>query len=167
MTRGVSSGSRLSPDESTVRPLSPRSIVLFEDDPAQVQVMRHLLRRLTPRSRVQSFTDGAFGLRELMDQADASTRSSAPPSLILLDLAMPGLDGFEVLRELKAHEQLALVPVIIISSSANPRDIRRAYAEGANAYLTKVIDFEEYRRKFEVLVDFWLTAAELFHARPH
>jgi CheY-like chemotaxis protein len=102
-------------------------------------------------------TDGGTGL-------DLLRGNCAPPlqtALVLLDLNLPGLDGRELLAAIKADLSTRLLPVVVFSTSANPRDIAASYAAGANAYHVKPVSFNDHLSKLRSLFDYWLTNAVL------
>lgn len=83
------------------------------------------------------------------------------PSLIVLDLNLPGLDGRTVLTAVRNHARLRTVPVVIFSTSSNPSDIEWCYANGANSYHVKEMDYTAFKRGVEMLVEYWLEAVRL------
>ena len=85
----------------------------------------------------------------------------ALPALMLLDLNLPGVDGRELLQRFRRDDRLRTVPVIILSTSANPRDVRFCYEAGANGYMVKPVDLNRLERMLHALVEFWLRAAVL------
>lgn len=80
------------------------------------------------------------------------------PDVILLDLHMPGMDGFEVLRWLKAQEAVQYIPVIMLTTSQSKRDVQQAYEQRASAYLTKAVTFEAFLGQVKSFVEFWIKA---------
>jgi CheY-like chemotaxis protein len=87
---------------------------------------------------------------------------SAPrPGLILLDLNLPGTDGREVLRQIKQDDALKSVPVVIFTTSNNPKDIEACYRQGVNGYMIKPMDFKLLKRSIQTLLDFWFDVAIL------
>jgi DNA-binding response OmpR family regulator len=83
------------------------------------------------------------------------------PELILLDLNLPKKDGLEVLREVKADGRLALIPVIVLTTSDREHDVKKAYSMHANCYLTKPLEIDEFISKVRAIEDFWLLHARL------
>jgi len=83
------------------------------------------------------------------------------PALMLLDLNLPGIDGRELLQLFRQDDRLRIVPVVVFSTSANPRDIRFCYGAGANAYMVKPVDLDRLERMLQALVAFWLHAVVL------
>ena len=126
-----------------------RRVLLVEDDGAHRWVIRRLL-------------ENAFGEEVSVEEAvtgeKALERAAAGLGLdlILLDLGLPGLDGFEVLRQLRAAEPTRRVPVIVVSSSKDEDDVRRAYEEGANSFISKSDSPEKTLQRLRLLPIYWL-----------
>lgn len=126
-----------------------RRVLLVEDDGAHRWVIRRLL-------------ENAFGEEVLVEEAvtgeKALERAASGPALdlVLLDLGLPGLDGFEVLRRLRAEDRTRRVPVIVVSSSEEEDDVRRAYEEGANSFISKSDSPEKTLQRLRLLPVYWL-----------
>lgn len=126
-----------------------RHVLLVEDDGSHRWVIRRLL-------------ESAFGqevsVEEVATGEKALERATADPALdlILLDLGLPGVDGFEVLRRLRAEERTRRVPVIVVSSSEQEDDVRRAYEEGANSFISKSDSPEKTLQRLRLLPVYWL-----------
>ncbi|HZI67019.1 MAG TPA: response regulator [Thermoanaerobaculia bacterium] len=126
-----------------------RRVLLVEDDGAHRWVIRRLI-------------ENAFGEEVSVEEAvtgeKALERAAADPTLdlILLDLGLPGVDGFEVLRRLRAEERTRRVPVIVVSSSEQEEDVRRAYEEGANSFISKSDSPERTLQRLRLLPVYWL-----------
>ena len=128
-------------------------ILLVEDNLDHAELARRGLERGCQAARVLHLRDGGTALRYLLDDA---LPLSGRPSLILLDLRLPGVDGLEVLGSIKSSAQLVSIPVVILSSSAAPGDITAAYGMGANSYLVKPADFAAITRQMNDLSVYWL-----------
>ncbi|MGI9032298.1 MAG: response regulator [Acidimicrobiales bacterium] len=113
------------------------AVLMVEDDPQQARLMAECLRRAGLGRRLGVHPDGETALRRLHEPGDGGR-----PDLVLLDLRLPGLGGDEVLAEIKSHPDLRRIPVVVISGSAEPADVARAYALGANCYVVKAPTFE-------------------------
>lgn len=126
-----------------------RRVLLVEDDGSHRWVIRRLL-------------ENAFGEEVAVEEAVTGeralerTKADPTPDLILLDLGLPGLDGFEVLRRLRADDRTRRVPVIVVSSSEEESDVRRAYEEGANSYISKSDSPEKTLQRLRLLPVYWL-----------
>lgn len=126
-------------------------ILLVEDNETDLWLFQEAFQALSIEHELEIARDGERALHRLQD--------GEPPDLILLDINMPKLDGFEVLSAIRAHPKLCLLPVIMLSSSRDPRDVRRAHELGANSYLCKATqDFTDLVGDFD---RYWLRRAEL------
>lgn len=126
-------------------------ILLVEDNETDIWLFQEAFEALNIRHDLEIARDG--------ERALARLRSHPPPDLILLDINMPKLDGFEVLEAVRQHPMLCLIPVIMLSSSRDQRDVRRAHELGANSYLCKATqDFTDLVGDFD---RYWLRRAEL------
>ncbi|HUG60828.1 MAG TPA: response regulator [Methylomirabilota bacterium] len=132
------------------RPQAPVRILVIDDDEADRLVIARALRKVRPGIQIVEATTAAEGLDRL---------DEAAPDLVLLDLRMPGVDGFSVLKSAKTGAERADVPVVVLSTSSNPDDVRRAYRLNANAYVQKPSTLDEYERLARRLVDFWVETA--------
>jgi CheY-like chemotaxis protein len=126
-------------------------IALIEDNPADVRLFKEAFRDAGP-SEIVTLSDG----EQALDYLYRSMHSGAMlPNLIVLDLNLPKVHGFEVLERIKADGHLKRMPVAILSTSAADRDIRRAYELHANCYLKKPIDLDDYELVCSALKRFW------------
>ncbi len=117
-------------------------VLLVEDDPGYALLVSKSFAVASRNSRLHAVTDGRQALRFLRQ---AGEHAGAPrPGLILLDLSLPGLHGLDVLAEIKADPALMIIPVVIMSSSRHPGDIRRSYELHANAYVVKPADSGDF-----------------------
>ena len=130
-----------------------RPILLIEDNDDHAELIARLLDRVG--GRVVRVVDGD----EAMGYLAANSARDEPrgnPSLVLLDLRLPKMDGIAVLRQLKESDECRTTPVIVLSSSAEPCEVARAYANHANGYLVKPIDFDGFARMLEAVASYWL-----------
>ena len=127
-----------------------QSILVIEDSDEDFETIERVIRR-AGRYRVIRALNGEHGLCLLR-----SEELSQGASLVLLDLNMPGLDGRDVLHEIKTDENLQLNPVVVFTTSPNPRDIQCCYRNGANSYHLKPIDLHEFEAVVQTIVDYWL-----------
>lgn len=107
------------------------SVYLVEDDPDHVLLITRAIEEVAAQAEIQAFADGESALNSLRDA------SRAAPDLVLLDIKMTGLSGFDVLAAIKADERLRRIPVVMVTSSELPTDIARAYNLGASGYISK------------------------------
>jgi CheY-like chemotaxis protein len=134
-------------------------VLLVEDDEDDVRLTREALKD----SKVfVSFTvapDGEDALRRL--RREGPYASVAVPDLILMDLNLPGMSGREILEELKRDEKLKRIPVVVLTTSDAETDIAKCYDLGANCYITKPVDFEQFIRIIKSIDNFWFTVVKL------
>ncbi|WP_306056791.1 response regulator [Natronococcus wangiae] len=154
--RDASAPERDSSDESRT---DDTDILLVEDNPGDVRLLREALAVTDIPHRLHVVTDGTEALDYVYRRNGFD--DAAQPDLILLDLNLPQTDGHDVLNELKADPQHSRIPIIVLSSSSEDEDIRRAYAAGANAYLTKPVDPNELVDRVELIETFWFSLAHL------
>ena len=130
---------------------SKRDILLVEDDPNDIDLVRRVLRRLGFESRLEVCVDGA----EAMQVLENRVARGALPRVVLLDLKLPGLSGVEVLRRIRSIESLVALPVVVLTSSMLGSDVDACYEIGANSYVVKPVDPDEFRRVVETLGIYW------------
>ena len=130
-------------------------IVAVEDNSADTQLLREALRLSMGEFTLTTFEDA-----ESASQYFSNTRSEAS-HLIVLDLKLPGRSGLELLRDLKADEDLRNIPVIVLAGSDDLEDVKSAYALHASCYLVKRLTATEQLKALRTMVDFWLTTAWL------
>jgi len=138
-------------------PPLPISILLVEDDPAHAEIVLRNLTSLRDRVRcIAHLSDGQQALDYLQREGSHRDPLSSPrPDLVLLDLRLPRVDGFEVLRRMKATEDVSHIPVVILSTSEAEGDIAAAYENGACSYLVKPAEFEAYIELIRGLGHYW------------
>lgn len=137
-------------------------ILLVEDNPGDVRLLRFAFEQISTACNIRVARDGAEAL-ELVKKS----RNNRLPDLILLDLNLPKVSGHEVLTRIKSDPATGAIPVIILSTSDSPDDIRQAYRQHANSYLTKPRDLDQLIHLVEVMDSFWLRTATLpFVGRP-
>jgi two-component system, chemotaxis family, response regulator Rcp1 len=137
----------------------PVEILLVEDNPGDVDLTKEALERAKVANRLQVVEDGAEALDFLFRRG--AYADACRPDIILLDLNLPKKDGREVLSEIKADQELADIPVVVLTTSQAEEDIVRAYRLHANCYITKPVDFRQFLRVVEAIEDFWLTVVKL------
>lgn len=134
-----------------------RVIVLVEDNPDDRELTLRALHRCRPQQTVVAIEDGAEALEYLRDGGHAWTSSPRnSPALIILDLKMPKVDGLELLKRLRKESTTRLLPMVIMTSSSERRDITEAYQLGANSYLTKPVEFERFLEMVDCMCRYWL-----------
>jgi two-component system, response regulator len=132
-------------------------ILLVEDNADDVELALHTLRKERLANRIQVARDGEEALEFLFCKGEFSDRSfDQPPRLVLLDLKLPKVDGMEVLRQLKSDPRTKTIPVVILTSSKEERDLVEGYHRGANSYIQKPVDFDQFRNTVKSAGLYWL-----------
>jgi len=136
---------------------TPSLILLIEDDRDHTELVRRAIEELGRDVRLLALADGEAALDYLFRRGEwADPERSPRPDLVLLDLRLPRLDGFSVLREVKSAPALRHLPVVVLTSSSSDRDVERAYAEHANSYLVKPHDYDRLLTLLGRTRDYWL-----------
>ena len=134
--------------------LREKRILLVEDNPKDEALTLRALQKHNLRALVTVMRDGVEALDYLLPAGDNMARPL--PQLVLLDLKLPKVGGLEVLRRLRGHERTRLLPVVILTSSAEERDIIEGYRLGTNSYVRKPVDFVEFAEAVRHLGLYWL-----------
>lgn len=132
-----------------------KRMLLVEDSPEDAELTLGVLRAHTVANQVEWVKDGAEALDWLRHQGAHAARGGGNPGLILLDLKLPKVSGLEVLRAVKESEALRSIPVVVLTSSREDRDLVESYQLGVNAYVVKPVDFEEFAEAVRALGMFW------------
>ena len=131
-------------------------ILLVEDSEDDVILIRKAFAKAKVGNPIYAVYDGEEAIEYLEGEGEYANRQEYPlPLLILLDLKMPRVDGFQVLRWIRARAEFALIPVLVLTSSEQVWEINKAYAQGANSFLTKPGDFEDYKQLARTITDYW------------
>lgn len=131
-------------------------ILLVEDNADDVELTLRALKRHNLANRVHVARDGAEALEFLFNGAKEPRPTDIGPRVILLDLKLPKVNGLEVLKEIKSHEQLRNTPVVVLTSSAEEPDIAKSYELGANSYIVKPVNFDGFSEAVRNLGMYWL-----------
>jgi two-component system, chemotaxis family, response regulator Rcp1 len=131
-------------------------ILLIEDSPADVLIIQRALAEMAAGHRLTVVAEGGVALDQLRRLRDPSTPSDLEPDLILLDLNLPGLDGHQVLSEIKSDPYLRSIPLVVLTTSDREEDILRSYSAGANSYIQKPSEFPNYIALAETLRRYWV-----------
>lgn len=131
-------------------------ILLIEDSPEDTEAMRRAFKRSGLANPIYHCMDGDDGLDFLFQRNQYAEPGKAPrPGVILLDLNLPGTDGREVLAQIKQDEALKLIPVVVLTTSSDERDIEKCYRMGANSYVLKPVDFNGFMQAIQRLSNYW------------
>jgi CheY-like chemotaxis protein len=137
----------------------PIEVLLVEDDPGDVLMTQEAFEDHEVRNRLTVVSDGAEALSYL--RREGRYADAVRPDLILLDLNLPRRDGREVLQEIKNDDELGRIPVVVFTTSAADEDILRSYQLHANAYVTKPVDVERFRRVIRQIDEFFISVVKL------
>jgi CheY-like chemotaxis protein len=130
-------------------------ILMVEDDPKDVELTLTALEEYNLANEVVVTRDGQEALDYLYCRGQFRARARDNPAVLLLDLKLPKVDGLEVLKQIKSDEGLKMIPVVVLTSSREERDMMRSYQLGVNAYVVKPVDFHEFVNAIKELGVFW------------
>ena len=130
-------------------------ILMVEDDPKDVELTLMALEDYKLANEVVVTRDGEEALDYLYCRGKFTTRTPDNPAVLLLDLKLPKVDGLEVLQQIKSDEKLRMIPVVVLTSSHEERDMVASYQLGVNAYVVKPVDFHEFLNAVKELGIFW------------
>src|SRR5271170_1179800 len=130
-------------------------ILIVEDDPRDLELSLNALEEYNLANEVVVARDGQEALDYLYCREKFEGRPVGNPAVILLDLKLPKVDGLEVLQQLRSDEQLKMIPVVVLTSSHEEKDMMRSYTLGVNAYVVKPVDFHEFVNAVKELGVFW------------
>jgi two-component system, response regulator len=132
-------------------------ILLVEDNASDLELALHALRRQHLANRIHVARDGQEALDFLFGSSDPSEPAPRQlPRVILLDLKLPRVDGLDVLRRVKSDPHLRRVPVVVLTSSREDRDVQRSYELGVNSYIVKPVDFDRFSDAVRQLGSYWV-----------
>ena len=137
-----------------------RRILLVEDDPQDVELTLTALDEYNLANEVVVARDGQEALDYLYFRGNFMRRAGENPAVLLLDLKLPKVDGLEVLQQVKSDEKLKMIPVVVLTSSREEKDMVASYSLGVNAYVVKPVDFHEFVNAIKELGAFWAVINE-------
>lgn len=133
-------------------------VMLVDDDEADVLLTTQMLKRGKLLLEVKVAHDGEEALRTLNGLVE---RGEPLPDMILLDINMPRLNGFDTLKRMREQEALKGIPVVMLTTSDAPQDVKRVYELGANCYISKPVTFDQFQKVITLLKEFWFTVVKL------
>jgi two-component system, response regulator len=137
--------------------LKTKTIMFVEDDPNHVELMRLALGREAIECKIVVARDGSEALDYVLTTGESAGQNAGIlPDIILLDLKLPKIDGLQVLKRLRGQERTRFIPVIILTSSDEARDLIESYKSGANSYIRKPIDFSKFCEAIRHIAEYWL-----------
>jgi CheY-like chemotaxis protein len=137
------------------------SILIVEDEEAHAQLTQRAIRKAGNVNNIHIVYDGEQALDFLFNRGKYADKSEYPcPGLVLLDIKLPGIDGIEVLKQIKENPVLRKIPVIMLTTSEREEDMLTAYSHYANSYLTKPVGFKEFEEKIGQLGFYWIIINE-------
>ena len=137
-----------------------KRILIVEDDPKDLELTLTALEEHRLANEVVVARDGEEALDYLHRRANFKLRSEGNPAVVLLDLKLPKVDGLEVLRQVRSDAKLKLLPVVVLTSSREEKDLVTSYQLGVNAYVVKPVDFHEFVNAIKELGMFWALVNE-------
>lgn len=139
-----------------------KPLLIIEDSDEDFTALTRMMNKANIDNPIYRCEDGEEALDFLYHQGEYGDKSLAPrPSLIVLDLNLPGTDGREVLAELKSDRDLRAIPVVIFSTSSNPRDVDGCYSQGISGYIVKPMDINRLNQLAQTFLEYWFKAVEL------
>ncbi|MGZ4903624.1 MAG: response regulator [Halobacteriota archaeon] len=144
---------------ATLPHIKPLEILLVEDNPVDIKMTQEAFKEGKLLSNLNVVTNGVAAIEFL--RRKGRYKEAARPDLILLDLNLPQKDGREILKEVKSDDALRTIPVVVLTTSDDIDDVKNAYADMANCYITKPIEFDEFIAVIERIGDFWLSFVKL------
>jgi len=134
-------------------------ILLVEDDPGHARLIEKNLRRANVHNEIILAQDGQQAIDYLFRQDQDGSGNGKPPLVVLLDLNLPVLDGYQVLQRIKGDDRTRYIPVIVLTTADDDLDVSRCYALGCNFYVTKPIDYDQFAETIRRLGQFVLVTA--------
>jgi CheY-like chemotaxis protein len=138
-----------------------KTILLAEDNENDIELTLEALKEFHLANTIVVVNDGVEALDYLRSEGKFTGRNSGNPAVVMLDLKMPRLDGIEVLAEIRSDPKLKLIPVVILTSSKEDKDLLNSYSLGANAYVVKPVDFNQFVVTIKQMGSFWAIINEL------
>lgn len=144
-----------------MRALKPISILLAEDNEDHAEIIIDSFQETNKLNNIERVADGEAAIHRLKDLFSGMSEQESLPDLVLLDINMPKMGGLEALKLIKQDPHSKQIPVIMISTSSTAQEIRHCFELGANSYITKPVQFDEFYRKIKDLNFYWSTTTEI------
>ena len=138
-----------------------RTILLAEDDPRDVELILEALAEQNLANQVTVVKDGVDAMEFLRCEGKYKLRQRGNPAVVLLDIKMPRMDGILVLQAIRSDPALKTLPVVMLTSSREEPDLKQSYEMGANAYVVKPVDFQDFMQAVKQIGVFWAVINEL------
>jgi CheY-like chemotaxis protein len=139
--------------------LTERPILLVDDNPDDIMIAKRAIKECDIRNKVYVTHDGDEAIQFL--RKEGNYKDVPTLGLVILDLNMPKVDGFEVLETIKGDDRLKSIPIIVLTSSSRPEDIERAYQLGCNSFIVKPLSFEDFIEAMMEIKRYWLSLSKL------
>jgi CheY-like chemotaxis protein len=140
--------------------LALKKMLLAEDDPNDIELTLMAFDEFKPTTEVEVVRDGSDALDYLFCRGRFADRRTGNPAVVLLDIKMPKIDGVEVLRQIRAAPELRMIPVVMLTSSLEEKNLIESYRLGANAYVVKPVEFHAFVDAVKQLALFWVVLNE-------
>jgi CheY-like chemotaxis protein len=141
---------------------SPQSLLIVEDSDEDFTALKRTINKVQVSYPVYRCEDGEEALDFLYRQGEYENKATSPrPALIILDLNLPGTDGREVLAAVKQDRELQTIPVVIFSTSSNPKDVEACYRHGVSGYIVKPMNLSQLQELVTTFIEYWFKAVRL------
>ena len=147
---------------------SHKLLLMIEDSDEDFHAIQRMLRKQSFLFPIYRCSDAEDAFDFLYHEGEYTNKTIAPrPSVIMLDLNLPGTDGREILQEIKQDEQLKSIPVVVFTTSSNPKDIESCYQQGVNSYMIKPIDIKRLEESVSIFINYWFKTVTLLDSTEH
>ncbi|MFH1195101.1 MAG: response regulator [bacterium] len=139
-----------------------KTILLIEDNQDDIALTLRAFKKNELKNEIIVLNDGEMAINYINCAGEFANRDAEKKhSLILLDLKLPKIDGIEILKSIRSNSQMKFIPVVVLTSSLEEKDIERGYSNGANSYIRKPIDFNKFQEVVQSLTNYWLMLNEI------